>query len=111
MTSLLHRVYQADEHINNGEDSAWHYVWITNPSGDERNFVWNNLAGHSWSLVADKDTLGNVVALRTGEDCPYYLEPFEHEEVKIEIEEGTAFSIGTLEGPFGDIYYGHDFWT
>jgi len=104
-------VFQADQHINEGVDSPWHYVWITNPSGDGNHFVWNNKAGHSWNLDAHKDSLRNIVSLSTDIDCPYYEAPYNHTDVEVIMKENTAFTIGQLVGPFGEIYYSHDFWS
>jgi hypothetical protein len=49
-------------------NAAWAYVWITNPSGDGTNYVWNNKAGNTWDLVAIKDDYGHITGLASAED-------------------------------------------
>lgn len=49
-------------------NAAWAYVWISNPSGDGTNYVWNNKAGNAWDLVAIKDDYGHITGLASAED-------------------------------------------
>ena len=36
-----------------GDYTDWHFVTVTNPTGDGMTFEWSNRAGISWSLTSN----------------------------------------------------------
>ena len=63
--------YRQLGYIRQGTDNDWHYVVITNPSGDGINYVWNNKAEVTWSLRANRYD-GRIRSFDVGTDCGYY---------------------------------------
>lgn len=54
-------------------ENDWHYVAITNPSGDAYNWVWANAAGVEWNLTANYDDNGRLESFFPDPDtCPYW---------------------------------------
>ena len=49
---ITHFVFQADEFVSMGAAISQDYAWITNPSCDGTNYVWNNKAGDQQALKA-----------------------------------------------------------
>jgi len=49
-------VFQMDEYVEAGTYNDYHYVWITNPSCDKMNYVWNNKVGNKVAMKAIWDT-------------------------------------------------------
>lgn len=45
-------VFEMDEYVESGLDTCYHYVWITNPSCDKIDYVWNNYCGDQWAIKA-----------------------------------------------------------
>lgn len=43
--------FECTQYIKAGNPNAWHYVKISNPSGDGVHFEWENKAGVKWSLA------------------------------------------------------------
>merc|ERR1712154_23320 len=77
---------------DNGGKNDWHYVTITQDTSGQRDFVWTNRAGVSWSLYRDEN-LGEY-ELRVGEDCPYYSSGY---TVMKKDDDG-------VHGPGGELY-------
>jgi hypothetical protein len=63
--------FQEDSYIDAGNGNDSNYVWITNPSCDGVNFMWNNKAGEQWSLTAVMNG-DQFDYFDVGTDCPYY---------------------------------------
>jgi hypothetical protein len=83
-------------------ENDWHFVWISNPSCDGINYVWNNKAGASWSLTAVK-TGTKIEYFLTGEDCPYYNDGHYYAELNY----NSKKQIDSISGPWGELYTAH----
>ena len=56
-----------------GKANNWHFVTITNPSGDGEHWDWTNRAGVVWPMTVDsRDCNGNIVAFDMDPKNPYY---------------------------------------
>lgn len=68
--------FECTQYIEAGNSNDWHFVTISNPSGDGYHFEWTNRAGVSWSLAPDygfNDYGGERLNdFNVGPDCPYY---------------------------------------
>jgi len=93
--------FQEDGYIDGGNGNDWHYVWLTNPSCDGLNYVWNNKAGASWSLAAvmSGDKIDYFIV---GTDCPYYDSG--HTQAQLSYD-GEAIS--SIAGPWNEPYAAH----
>ena len=87
-------------YIDAGNGNDWHYVELTNPSGDGGSFQWHNAAGVSWGLTAIQDDAGAIQGFEVHEDCPYFNSGH-HQADLIRGEDG---SIETILGPWGEPY-------
>lgn len=43
--------FECTQYIDAGNSNDWHFVTISNPSGDGYHFEWTNRAGVTWSLA------------------------------------------------------------
>ena len=102
--SLLNVVFQMDSYIDEGLGNDYHYVWLTNPSCDQKNFVWNNKAGVSWNLTAVFEN-GKIAKFNVSEDSPYFADG--HNESKIEYSEDKSGKIEGIYGPGNEYYSAH----
>ena len=89
-------------YIGGANENDWHYVTITNPSNDGLNFVWDNRAGVSWSLIAKYDETGMLNYFEVGQDCPYYESG--HTEARVNYDWET-YSLVSVDGPGGAYTY------
>ena len=42
--------FEAIDYVGTDHANDWHYVTVSNPSGDGKHFEWRNRAGVTWSL-------------------------------------------------------------
>jgi len=54
-------VFQMNAYVEAGTYNDYHYVWITNPSCDKMNYVWNNKNGSKWAMRAVWDDDGITI--------------------------------------------------
>jgi len=100
-SNVINIRFQEDGYIDGGMGNDWHYVWLTNPSCDGVNYMWNNKAGVSWSLTAVMDG-DKIASFDVGEDCPYYNAG--HTNAKLTYD-GEAIS--SIAGPWDEPYDAH----
>ena len=88
------------DYIDNGMGNDWHYVEITNPSGDGGSFQWSNAAGVTWGLIAIQDEAGTIIGFEVGPDCPYY----ESGHMVADLVRDDNGDIVKVLGPWGEPY-------
>lgn len=48
--------FEEERYNREGGWNDWHFVDVTNPSGDGQNFIWKNRAGVEWDLTVKSRT-------------------------------------------------------
>ena len=78
--------FEEEKYVREGGWNDWHFVEITNPTGDGQNFLWKNRADVEWDLTAKYNASGVIEAFDVGENCPYFdmdEPPYPHKVAKL----------------------------
>lgn len=94
--------FEEEKYNREGGWNDWHFVDITNPSGNGKNFIWKNRAGVEWDLIAKFNQSGMIEAFDVCKNCPYfdmYEPPYPHKVARLKYGPN-----GQLEGIYGPGY-------